>query len=295
MLKTLPPDLLEPLHSLTKHSAIQFPPSSQEAYRSLEAGLRLYLANNSLQSLPLALFGLSNLRFLSVRHNDLTELPPAIGQLRNLETLNVANNKLEYLPYELIELVRDGKLTSLISLDNPWLQYETSQVCAEMQLIIEDMEFCEVHDSRTLLVAKTPPEHLDANGLHPTIISAKLRHNASQVPETSQPPSPIPSLTSMSLLKCSTLPEISYLPDLLAQEVPTLIHTLLELARRVQQSGGRTCATCRRPFIIPRIQWIEWWGRGDLLTHQKDRHLDRSTVVGLPVSRMQCSLGCRPE
>jgi len=56
--------------------------------------LAVYLANNSLVSLPSALFEISNLTTLSLRGNELDCLPAAIGELRNLRELHIGGNRI---------------------------------------------------------------------------------------------------------------------------------------------------------------------------------------------------------
>lgn len=59
---------------------------------------------NGLTELPLALFQLTELRFLIVRGNCLTTLPDDIGRLRTLQLLDISNNRLTALPDALSRL-----------------------------------------------------------------------------------------------------------------------------------------------------------------------------------------------
>ncbi|WWC59695.1 uncharacterized protein I303_102257 [Kwoniella dejecticola CBS 10117] len=66
--------------------------------------IAIYAGQNSLTSLPSALFEISNLTVLSLRGNKLTALPPAIGELRQLKELNIGLNHLTELPSTILNL-----------------------------------------------------------------------------------------------------------------------------------------------------------------------------------------------
>ncbi|GAA6058692.1 hypothetical protein JCM10212_003380 [Sporobolomyces blumeae] len=82
--------------------------------------LKVNLANNRLErnSLPNALFGLSNLRYLFLRGNQLNPLPEGIGRLTGLVELSLCANNLEYLPAEILRL---ENLAVLLLHPNPFL------------------------------------------------------------------------------------------------------------------------------------------------------------------------------
>jgi internalin A len=80
----------------------------------------LYLNNQGLTELPLAIAQLTHLQELDLRGNHLTALPPELGALRNLRSLNLRNNHLTYLPDEIAHLIdlrsldlRNNHLTQL--------------------------------------------------------------------------------------------------------------------------------------------------------------------------------------
>lgn len=62
------------------------------------SGVQVFLGMNPLRIVPSALFGITNLRVLSLRATGLTHLPPAIGTLSNLRELNIGGNELVCLP-----------------------------------------------------------------------------------------------------------------------------------------------------------------------------------------------------
>jgi len=79
----------------------------------LEPKLKIFLASNSLTTLPEELFNLDRLTVLSLRGNKIHEVPPAIGRLHNLKELNLSQNGLQYLPYEILDLFSiDSRLQS---------------------------------------------------------------------------------------------------------------------------------------------------------------------------------------
>lgn len=89
-------------------------PSSTEAFNNLHA-LRqldsLWLNNNQLNSLPLAVCKLKKLRSLSLSENNLTHLPKEISKLRDLEYLYLDGNQLTKLPKDIKQL---KKLRTLV-------------------------------------------------------------------------------------------------------------------------------------------------------------------------------------
>ncbi|WVW78206.1 hypothetical protein I302_100157 [Kwoniella bestiolae CBS 10118] len=66
--------------------------------------IAIFAGQNSLTSLPSALFEISNLTVLSLRGNKLTALPAAIGELRHLKELNISLNHLIELPSTILNL-----------------------------------------------------------------------------------------------------------------------------------------------------------------------------------------------
>ncbi|EME80480.1 uncharacterized protein MYCFIDRAFT_216239 [Pseudocercospora fijiensis CIRAD86] len=115
---------LRPLHQLIRHSHIDLshPPSETE-FAPLTPSIKLFLAKNSLTSLPPELFSLENLTVLSLRSNELTEIPPGIARLKKLKELNISGNRIQCLPWELLDLIccRDGHTTVNIR-PNPLLE-----------------------------------------------------------------------------------------------------------------------------------------------------------------------------
>lgn len=123
--------------------------------------IQLFLAKNSISSLPNELFRLDTLVTLSLREpgtlfiaydklsslhvgaNALTEIPPQIGQLKKLRELNIGNNQLKYLPAEILGL----RLNNLTIDPNPFLPYPGTRTTPttykfEPRTIIPLLELC---------------------------------------------------------------------------------------------------------------------------------------------------------
>jgi hypothetical protein len=80
------------------------PPVTDGVFSQIEPELKVFLAANSLSTLPEELFKLETLNVLSLRSNAFEELPPGIGNLRYLRELNISQNRLRYLPFEILNL-----------------------------------------------------------------------------------------------------------------------------------------------------------------------------------------------
>src|SRR5271156_1601586 len=246
-MESLPADLIQPLKSLTRHSHLQGPPASQEAYSKLEAGLQIYLASNLLTKLPSNLFTFDNLRVLSLRHNNLTELPPAIGRLKNLAALNISYNKLRYLPFELLELCSQLQLVVFQAHPNPWCTYdENNRDGGEKEVVVS-------HSGRRLKrwrIAHTKliPFHLSDTApsfSSPPSATSLLPH---------QPSTAVPSLTEVALRNLTKSHYFSKLPAALSDSLPESVQHLLTYARDVHESGGQHCPGCHRDMTLPRKQ-----------------------------------------
>lgn len=57
----------------------------------------LYLSDEDLTNVPLALAKLDNLTLISLSNNQLTSVPPELAQLRKLTALDLSNNQLTSL------------------------------------------------------------------------------------------------------------------------------------------------------------------------------------------------------
>jgi hypothetical protein len=233
------------------------------------------------------LFDFSNLRVLSVRHNDLTEIPSAIGRLGNLESLNVANNKLRHLPYEVLELIRFGKLSYLLAEPNPWIAPQSFEMCNDTDYSplprILPLQKGTIHHVQKQ--AQSSPDYFRNDG---GPISFAQPPSGTLPPELADVSSSR-SLTQAALLSCCNQQDLADLPEWLLDDLPPNVRKLLESARLVQESGGRFCTMCRREMVIPRKQWIEWWSMSAYHAHQM---MTPNSDKVYPFLRRQCALAC---
>ena len=242
------------LKALTKHDRISDPPASQEGYASIEAKLRLYLANNSLKRVPLAVPELENLRLLSLRQNALTHIPAGIRRLVNLQILNVAGNSLTHLPFEIIELFHHHSLVELVADPNPWEELPEDEVDLTNQNgLTESLRYARVHIGNPIFRL--------ANGTR----NVACRMSASR--EVSK--SKAPFLSELVLRRLQKLPELSSIDHAITESLPETAQRMLIEAQEAQSEGGRQCTKCHANIVMPRKQWKEWWsiapGKGDSL------------------------------
>ena len=264
-LEHVPNQSLRRLRSLTKHTTIQEVPPSEDTYSPIEATLRLYLSNNAIATFPSEILNLTNIRVLSLRHNRLTNIPPGIAKLPHLEHLNVAANKLQYLPYELIHFY-DRPEFGIIATPNPFHEYPSSSC------LRPDPE--SPSSTRRLLRARSTPTYFRAD-------SSKMDNDAAPTAL-----SRAPSLLELAVQSCKSLPDLADIKDwCTAGEGPTTLSAPLALAMTATEYGLHECTVCSRSFIIPRVQWLEWW---TVPKHGITRR-------GLPFLRQGCSWACNQD
>jgi hypothetical protein len=112
-------------------------------------------------------------------------------------------------------------------------------------------------------------------------------------------------LLELSLRACSRTPQLPHLASELPEDCPESFIGLLGLATAKKESGGSKCTVCKRDFIIPRTEWIEWWqiakavdesetvsAASQLRKVENERDAAESMV---PLIRRGCSWLCVPE
>ncbi|KAG8670000.1 hypothetical protein FPOAC2_09343 [Fusarium poae] len=253
------------------------------AFEQKDPELKIYMAQNRLTRVPGAIFDLTYLTILSLRHNKLTELPPGIGKLQHLKELNVSQNRLRHLPVELLDLfASNSKLDTLVVHPNPFWQPKQSleqnegkpdnvlfshtesepssvpylvsrvlgrspsQLSDTMGRAISDFKFPTDHWKLILPVDKGEPEFSPSASVSSMTESQRL-----------QGASRVPSLLETALRACYSTSQLSemavYIPEGLNH-----LRRLLERAQRQKEAGGLTCAHCRKMMVIPTVEWVEW-------------------------------------
>ncbi|KAH0543081.1 hypothetical protein FGG08_002594 [Glutinoglossum americanum] len=304
LLPHLPATILHPLALLTKN-----PPTPPTTYHPLTPNLHLFLSHNALRVLPPPLLTLTNLSVLSLRNNKLTTLPDAISRLQNLVELNVAGNRLRWLPWGVVRLVREGKLEVLRVWPNPFLEraghvgFSRRGVAREGGGADDEGVSRRLHDYRASSrrpwqptpLASTPPSYLlptltphassppPPSLTPPTVTHLSTRTAPNQPPPppgvTTGPP-PLMSLALLTLLRAyGADPSFPTLPSLLPSD--SIPQRLMRETVKAGDEGGRQCTVCRREYVIPRTEWIEWWNC-----------VPDGLGMGVPVLRRGCRWSC---
>lgn len=170
---------------------------------------------------------------------------------------------------------------------------------------------------------RTEVRYLDTNGAHikgPTLSNSTLfgpRKFQNGLPvadpnDIPTPPTPrgqgisrVPSLLEIALRTCSQTPQLPYLASELPEDCPESFISLLGLVSAKKESGGSKCTICKREFIIPRTEWIEWWqiskaiddtDAGSVASQLRRIENERDAAESMvPLMRRGCSWLCVPE
>jgi hypothetical protein len=170
---------------------------------------------------------------------------------------------------------------------------------------------------------RTEVRYLDINGAHikgPTLSNHTLfgpRKFPNGIPivganDIPTPPTPrgndisrVPSLLEVALNACSRTPHLPNLASELPEDCPESFPGLLALAAEKKESGGSRCTICKRSFVIPRTEWIEWWeitkapeneGAASAASPLKPVENERDVIESMvPLVRRGCSWLCLPR
>jgi hypothetical protein len=134
-------------------------------------------------------------------------------------------------------------------------------------------------------VAQSFPDYFRNDG---TLVAITQHADGTLPPELAEG-SASRSMTQVALLSCCKQQDLADLPEWLLDDLPPNVRKLLELARVVQESGGRLCTGCRREMVIPRKQWTEWWSMSSYHAHPTTT--SNSDKV-YPFLRRQCGVSC---
>lgn len=101
---------------------------------------------------------------------------------------------------------------------------------------------------------------------------------------------PVRSLFSLCLKSASSVPGLTQLPALLPDDTSPIVQRGLEVAIQAQNEGGRTCSACKRDYIVPRAEWVEYH-----YIHHSDRRGRGIDEMFVPFLRRVCSWACVPH
>ncbi|CAJ0549230.1 Ff.00g028430.m01.CDS01 [Fusarium sp. VM40] len=297
------------------------------AFEQKDPELKIYMAQNRLARVPGAIFDLTYLTILSLRHNKLTELPPAIAKLRHLKELNVSQNRLRHLPVELLDLfASDSKLDTLVVHPNPFWQPDENLEQTENQPDNMLFSYTESEPSSTphlvsRALGRTPLQLSDTTGRIFSSFKFPTDHRKLILPVDDGEPEFSPSSSVSSMTESQRLEGASHVPSLLEtalracysstqlSEMPYYIpeglnhlRKLLERAQRQKEAGGLTCSKCRKLMVIPTAEWVEW---REVRTCKEIKQENSSVVRMTPLSMAEgektvpfiyrgCSWRCGP-
>lgn len=321
-LKTISNESIKALASFTPVTIM-----GRNQYEELLPELKIFLANNELESIPGGFFNLEHITVFSVRHNRIKEIPTAISRLSKIKELNVANNQLRWLPYEILELypkaTKDSQ-TSTVNFTgqrnihfypNPFFGARRAGDSSDIETGSGSQEpYTMKYEFRSRVrffekmgklvqgpVFPTDDPERDADRNPKTMNSVHWQDNSIEIapeddipmPPTKGPVNRVPSLIEVGLKNYAKLPlarrptERALVKSRNQIVVPLVHHTL-----RVLESETKLpkCTICERTFVLARTEWLEWWSfdeKGDMAGYQYN-------AKPVPLMRRGCSWMCVP-
>ncbi|KAK4117713.1 hypothetical protein N656DRAFT_794152 [Canariomyces notabilis] len=262
------------------------------AFEQRDPQIKIFLSNNRLRTLPLALLNIEHLTVLSLRANQLTKLPPGIAKLRNLRTLNIAQNALRFLPAELLGLLQKGsKLTEMQFQPNPfWVPgpappqniggeeylkrtfgpqpdvgFEaswaglTTKLHSRTPVQFTD-DTCELRSSFVLPVqTRSFRAAIELEPFQELATPTGFKTHASAETNRAVRPRGAKSLLELTLRACAASGQAEEIASWLREESwPAHLATFVEKANEFHQSGGGRCSVCGRDMVVPMTSWIEF-------------------------------------
>ncbi|KAM0301667.1 hypothetical protein HYE67_004576 [Fusarium culmorum] len=316
-------DTISPLSQFTCIPVV----TKDVAFEQKDPELKIYMAQNRLTRVPGAIFDLTYLTILSLRHNKLTELPPGIGKLQHLKELNVSQNRLRHLPVELLDLfVSNSKLDTLVVHPNPFWQpkralEQTEEKPDNVLFSHTESEPSSVPHLVSRVLGRSPSQLSDTTGRVVSDFRFPTDHRKLVLPVDEGEPEFSPSASVSSMTESQRLQGASRVPSLLetalracysTTQLPEMafyipeglnhLRRLLERAHRQKKAGGLTCARCRKMMVIPTVEWVEW---REVRTCKKVSHDNSSALRVTPLSMAEgertipfihrgCSWRCGP-
>lgn len=273
-------------------------PVSEDAFSSLRGEISIYLSNNCLEHVPRDLFDLSNIQHLSLRNNNLTKIPSSIRRLKSLRDLHLGCNQLKELPWELIWLMKNGKLENLSARQNPLPHLSDKTVEVWRLLTVNGSTRPEDAQER----GREPSSPRKDRGWPRHVISKEVTYyneeghrvdisNPRSMGPAMAPSNNVPSLRELALREVCKLPDLENLTDEEISQYPPLVAPLIRKAIEARLEGGRICSVCERPYVIPRTEWTEWW---DLTFYGPGIAPPAEWIRPMPFKRYGCSPSCAP-
>lgn len=247
----------------------------------------LSLRANLLRELPPRIGDLHNLKELNISQNRLRYLPFEILDLfavdSHLESLHLHPNPF----YEAKFPTTDEEMQEVHYKIGLGRQTRTRPRRGAICCVPPDLGRRSWHPRWKLTCkARTEIRYLDTNGslvkgpvfpdltargsssVHKSLPVADANDNYSPPPPRGGHISRAPSLLEVSLNACSQNAQLLNLPAYLPDDHPPSLPVLLAKVVAKKESGGSKCTICKRNFIVPRTEWIEWWEIAKILDHK---------------------------
>ena len=284
----------------------------------------LSLRANRIYELPPGIGKLRNLMELNISQNGLQYLPFEILDLfseeHRLQTFTIHPNLFyeALFPEKEQEQSGEGGVPYKIGLGNR-ARPRRGAVCR----ISADERRRPFHPQwKVAYKARTEVRFLNINGSHlkgPTFSNQTLfgprKFGFLPIAELGDKPTPpltrgshssrTPSLLEVALKACSRTSQLPYLQSMLPEPYPEYFPKLLSTVTAKKESGNTTCTMCKRDFIIPRTEWIEWWeiskcvdtkAMASAASPLRQMENERDVVERMvPLMRRGCSWLCVPE
>jgi hypothetical protein len=286
----------------------------------------LSLRANFFRELPPAIGNLHNLKELNISQNRLRYLPFEILELfsvgSHLESLLLHPNPF----YEAKFTAADEEMEEVHYKIGLGSQTRTRPRRGAICCVSPDLGRRSWHPRWKLTYkARTEIRYLDANeslvkgpvfpdltargssSVHKSLPVADANDTCTPPPPRGNHLSRAPSLLEVSLNACSQSSQLPNLPSYLPEDGPEYLPGLLAKAAAKKEAGGSKCTVCKRNFIVPRMEWIEWWEIAKILDHKtiagmasaasplRQKENERDVLESMvPLIRRGCSWLCVP-